>query len=89
VYYRIKLIGTLSISALLLSGCLVRTAADVVTAPIKAGGALIDAATTSQAEADRNRGRAIRRQEEREARELKKAEKEARRRARQEQSPDY
>src|SRR3546814_16043146 len=51
-----------------LSGCIARTAADIVTLPVKAAGAGVDAVTTSQDEADRNRGREIRRQEERAAR---------------------
>lgn len=62
--------------ALALSGC-VSLAKTVVTAPFKIGSAVVDAATTSQSEADRNRGRAIRKQEERHARG-------ARRRAKQE-----
>lgn len=48
-----------------LSGCLVRTAADVVTAPIKVGSKAVDLATTSQSEADEARGREIRKREER------------------------
>jgi hypothetical protein len=50
--------------ALLLSGCLARTAVDLVTLPVKAVGAGVDAVTTSQAEADQKRGREIRRREE-------------------------
>jgi uncharacterized lipoprotein YajG len=52
-------------SALFLSGCLVRTAANVVTLPVKAVSAGVDAATTSQSEADQRRGREIREEEER------------------------
>jgi len=52
-----------------LSGCLARAAVDVVTLPVKAVGSGVDAVTTSQEEADRNRGRALRKQEERERRE--------------------
>ena len=37
---------------LLLSGCLARTALDVVTLPVRVVGAGVDAVTTSQAEAD-------------------------------------
>lgn len=48
-----------------LSGCLVKAAADVVTLPVKAVSAGVDAATTSQSEADENRGREIRKREER------------------------
>ncbi|MEM8694586.1 MAG: hypothetical protein AAGE05_01020 [Pseudomonadota bacterium] len=51
--------------ALLLSGCIARTAANVVTAPVRAVGQVADWATTSQDEADRNRGREIREEEER------------------------
>jgi hypothetical protein len=54
---------------LLLGGCVVgtiaHTAVDVVTLPVKVASAGIDAATTSQAEADRNRGRALRKADER------------------------
>ena len=63
---------------LLCSGCLVRTAADIVTAPIRVGGAIVDAATTSQSEADEKRGREMRKAEERAERERRKAEREAR-----------
>lgn len=49
--------------SLLLGGCLVSAAKTIITAPIKATGAVIDAATTSQDEADRNRGRAARKAE--------------------------
>ena len=52
-------------AALALQGCLVRTAADVVTAPVKVAGKAADWATTSQDEADRNRGRELRKREER------------------------
>jgi len=59
--------------ALTLPGC-VRTVAGVVTAPVKVVSQGADWATTSQDEADRNRGREIRKQEEREARERRKRE---------------
>ncbi len=62
----------------LLGGC-VSTAKTVVTAPFKVVGQGVDWATTSQDEADRNRGREMRKQEERERKERKEAEKEARR----------
>jgi hypothetical protein len=54
--------------SLLLSGCLARTAVDIVTLPVKVAGAGVDALTTSQAEADQRRGREIREAEEREGR---------------------
>ena len=50
---------------LLLSGCLARTAVDIVTLPVKVASAGVDAVTTSQAEADQRRGRQIREEEER------------------------
>jgi hypothetical protein len=48
---------------LVLSGCL-RTAASVVTAPVRIASKGVDLATTSQSEADEKRGREIRRREE-------------------------
>ena len=68
--------------ALLLPGCIARTAASVVTLPVRATGQVVDWSTTSQDEADRNRGREMRRQEERDAKAAKKAEKERRRQCR-------
>jgi hypothetical protein len=53
------------ILAFLLSGCLARTAVDLVTLPVKVVSAGVDAATTSQSEADQRRGREIREEEER------------------------
>ena len=51
-----------------LGGCVVgtvaKTAVDVVTLPVKVASAGVDAATTSQAEADRNAGRRLRKQDE-------------------------
>ena len=52
-------------AALLLSGCLARTAVNVATLPVRAVSAGVDAVTTSQAEADQRRGREIREEEER------------------------
>jgi len=52
----------------LLSGCVVgtvaKTAVDVVTLPVKVASAGVDAATTSQSEADEKRGREMRKQDE-------------------------
>lgn len=62
----------LAVVPLLLSGCLARTAANVVTAPVKVGGKVIDWTTTSQDEADRNRGREMRKQEKRERKECRR-----------------
>lgn len=47
-----------------LSGCIARAAVDMVTLPVRAVGAGVDAATTSQSEADEKRGREVRRREE-------------------------
>jgi hypothetical protein len=55
----------LPLACVLVSACLARTAIDIVTLPVKAASAGVDAVTTSQAEADRNRGREIRKREER------------------------
>ena len=54
------------IPILALTGCMTvaRTAVDVVTLPVKVVGAGIDAATTSQSEADQKRGRELRKAEE-------------------------
>ncbi len=53
---------------LLLTGCVVgtvaETAVDVVTLPVKVVSSGVDAATTSQSEADEKRGRELRKQDE-------------------------
>lgn len=64
---------------LILSGCIARTAVDLVTLPVKVVGAGVDAVTTSQAEADQRRGRELREAEEREGRETRRREREERR----------
>ncbi len=51
--------------AFLVQGCIARTAVDLVTLPVKVVSAGVDAATTSQSEADQRRGRQIREEEER------------------------
>lgn len=75
-------VAILALLPLALGGCIARTAVDIVTLPVKAVGAGVDAVTTSQSEADEKRGREIRKQEEREGREARQREKEERRRAR-------
>ncbi len=50
--------------ALALGGCLAKTAIGVVTAPVRIASQAADWATTSQDEADRARGREVRRREE-------------------------
>ena len=58
----------LPVLPLALSGCVVASVAgaavDVVTLPVKAVSAGVDAATTSQSEADEKRGRELRKAEE-------------------------
>ena len=57
---------------LALSGCTVaRTAVDVVSIPVKVVSSGVDAATTSQSEADEKRGREIRKAEEERGRQLR------------------
>jgi len=63
-----------------LAGC-VSTATHIVTAPVHAAGWTVDKMTTSQAEADRNRGRRERKAEERQ----RKADRKAARRQREEE----
>lgn len=55
---------SLTLAALALQGCLARAAVDVVTLPVRAVSKGVDVATTSQSEADENRGREIRKREE-------------------------
>lgn len=50
----------------------VSTAAHIVTAPVRVAGWTADKLTTSQAEADRNRGRRERKADKREAKALRK-----------------
>jgi hypothetical protein len=61
---RYFIIASLATVTLSLSGC-VSTIGSVVTAPVKAVGKVADWTTTSQDEADRNRGRKLREREER------------------------
>ncbi len=76
-----RILVLLPLSALL-GGCVVgtiaSTAVDIVTLPVKVASAGVDAVTTSQAEADEKRGRALRRQEEERGRQLRLAEKRCR-----------
>ena len=51
-------------ASLMLSGCLAKTVVDVATLPVRAAGKAVDLATTSQSEADENRGRELRKREE-------------------------
>ncbi|USI72415.1 hypothetical protein [Sphingomonas morindae] len=58
--------------AVLLSGCVAKTAYHVATLPVRAGAKVVDWTTTSQSEADRNRGRKMRKEEAREKREARR-----------------
>jgi hypothetical protein len=62
---------------LLLGGCVVgtiaKTAVDVVTLPVKAASAGVDAVTTSQKEADEKRGRELRKVDEERGKEIRLA----------------
>lgn len=68
----------LPLAALACSGCIAKTAVDVVTLPVRAVGQGVDWATTSQEEADRNYGRKMRKAEAREGKERKEWEKRCR-----------
>ena len=57
-----------------LSGCIAKTALDVVTLPVKAASKTVDVMTTSQSEADEKRGRAVREREECIGKEQRRAE---------------
>ncbi len=76
-----RMILVAPLATLALSGCLAKTAFDIVTAPVRVVGKAVDLATTSQSEADEKRGREIRRREERLAkleRDLREAEQDCR-----------
>ena len=77
-YFRVTRLIVLALP-LLLGGCVVgtvaSTAVDVVTLPVKIVSAGVDAATTSQSEADEKRGRELRKAEEKAGREAREAEK--------------
>lgn len=76
---RIAFVLTLAfVLVLALGGCLARTAVDIVTLPVKAAGAAVDAVTTSQSEADQKRGKRMRQHEECLGKEARKARKEHR-----------
>ena len=67
---------------LLLGGCVVgtiaSTAVDIATLPVKVAAAGVDAATTSQSDADQKRGRDLRKAEERAGRESRALDKRCR-----------
>lgn len=57
-------VAGLAFSVFAMSGCVARTAAAIVTAPVAIVSEGVDLATTSQSEADEKRGREIREREE-------------------------
>ncbi len=59
-------------AGLLLGGCVAQAAYDVVTLPVRAGSQVVDWTTTSRSDADRNLGRKVRKQRERDAKEARK-----------------
>ncbi|HEX9931228.1 MAG TPA: hypothetical protein VGB08_00115 [Allosphingosinicella sp.] len=79
-------------ASLLLGGCVVQqvaeTAVEAVSIPVKVVSEGVDAVTTSQAEADRRRGRRIREEEERLGREARRRERERAREERRERQQD-
>ena len=58
-----RILPVLLVLPLLAGGCVVKTAVNVATLPVKAGAKAVDWTTTSQDEADRNRGRKMRKHE--------------------------
>lgn len=62
---RVARLFVIGAAALALQGCLAKTAISAVTLPVKVASSAVDAATTSQSEADQRRGREIRQREER------------------------
>ena len=71
-------IAILALLPLALTGCIAKTALDVVTLPVKAASKTVDVMTTSQSEADEKRGRAVRKQEECVGKEQRRATREGR-----------
>ncbi|HEU4704391.1 MAG TPA: hypothetical protein VFS45_01590 [Sphingomicrobium sp.] len=71
----------LAAAAAALGGCvakdIVETAVDVASLPVKVASAGVDAATTSQSEADEKRGRELRKADEKRARDEREAAKKA------------
>ena len=63
---------------LTLSGCIAKTAVDLVTLPVKVASGAVDAVTTSQSEADENLGRKIRKRDECIGKEQRRAKREDR-----------
>lgn len=69
---------------LALGGCLAQAAVDVVTLPVRVAGKTVDVLTTSQSEADRNRGRRMRKEDARQRKEQRREQRDTRREQRDE-----
>ena len=80
---RASLLPIPALIVLALTGCttIASTAVDVATLPVKVVSAGVDAATTSQSEADQKRGRELRKAEERAGRDARDREKTCRKAA--------
>ena len=61
---RVRTLALCAALAPALSGCVAKTAFDVVTAPVRVASKAVDLATTSQSEADEKRGRRMRQRDE-------------------------
>lgn len=61
-----------------LTGCIAKTAVDIVTLPVKVASGTVDALTTSQSESDEKLGRKIRKRDECIGKEQRKAAREQR-----------
>lgn len=59
-------------ACLALPGCVVHTAYNVATAPVRVGSKVVDWTTTSRSEADRNLGRKVRKERERQEKEQRR-----------------
>lgn len=57
-------LAIVALAALALPGCVAKTAATVVTAPVRVASGAVDMATTSQSERDQKRGRELRKTQE-------------------------
>lgn len=71
-----RLVFLAPFAALPLGGCIVGTAVDIVTLPVRATSQVVDWTTTSQDESDRNYGRRVREEERERGREAREAEEE-------------
>ncbi|WP_454884553.1 hypothetical protein [Sphingomonas oryzagri] len=68
-----SLLGIALLAAcLVLPGCVVHTAYDVATAPVRVGSKVVDWSTTSRSEADRNLGRKVRKERKQQAKEARR-----------------